>query len=115
MSNLLSMGANGAGNGTNNNAMSSPWLLIGYIVVLVAIFYFLMIRPQKKRQKKEEAMRNNVQVGDEIITIAGVYGRVVAVKEDSFIIESGPDRSKQRIARWAIQQNLTVHEDEQAK
>lgn len=87
-------------------------LMIVYLVVIVAVFYFLMIRPQKKRQKKEEEMRNNVQVGDEIITIAGVYGRVVAVKEDSFILESGPDRSKQRIARWAIQQNLTVHEDQ---
>ena len=87
-------------------------LMVVYLVVIVAVFYFLMIRPQKKRQKKEEELRNNVQVGDEIITIAGVYGRVVAVKEDSVILESGPDRSKQRIARWAIQQNLTVHEDQ---
>lgn len=90
---------------------NSAFLII-YIVVIVAFFYFVMIRPQKKRQKKEEAMRNNIQVGDEIITIAGVYGRIVALKEDSFILESGPDRAKQRIARWAIQQNLTVHEDQ---
>lgn len=85
--------------------------LVIYIVVIIAFFYFVMIRPQKKQRKKEEEMRNNIQVGDDIITIAGVYGRIVAVKEDSFIIESGPDRSKQRIARWAIQQNLTVHEN----
>jgi preprotein translocase subunit YajC len=85
--------------------------MIIYIVVIVAFFYFVMIRPQKKRQKKEEEMRNNVQVGDEIITISGVYGRIVAIKEDSFIIASGPDNAKQKIARWAIQQNLTVHED----
>ena len=65
----------------------------------------------KKKQKKEEQMRNNLQVGDEIITIAGTYGRVVAVKEDSLVIESGPDRSKMKIARWAINQNLTVHDD----
>ena len=104
-----------AGSTANSGSGGSPWLLIVYIVVIVAIFYFLMIRPQRKKQKKEEAMRNNVQIGDEIITIAGVYGRVVAIKEDSFIIESGPDRAKQRIARWAIQQNLTVHEDAEAK
>ncbi len=90
----------------------STGFIIVYLVVIVAFFYFVMIRPQKKRQKKEEAMRNNIQVGDEIITIAGVYGRIVALKEDSFILESGPDRSKQRIARWAIQQNLTVHEEQ---
>ena len=59
-------------------------------------------------------MRNNIQIGDEIITIGGIYGRVVAVKEDSFIIESGPDRSKYRMARWAIQTNLTVHADDDA-
>ncbi len=91
--------------------MDSTIGMIIYIVVIIAFFYFVMIRPQKKQRKKEEEMRNNIQVGDDIITIAGVYGRIVAVKEDSFIIESGPDRSKQRIARWAIQQNLTVHED----
>lgn len=82
------------------------------IVLMIVVFYFLIIRPQKKQRKKEEDMRNNVQVGDEIITIAGLYGRVVALKEDSFIVESGPDRAKQRVARWAIQQNLTVHEDQ---
>ncbi len=91
--------------------MGSTVGMVIYIVVIIAFFYFVMLRPQKKQRKKEEEMRNNVQVGDDIITIAGVYGRVVAVKEDSFIIESGPDRSKQRIARWAIQQNLTVHEE----
>ena len=66
----------------------------------------------KKKQKKEEQMRNNVQVGDEIITIGGIYGRIVAIKDDSFIIESGPDRTKMKIARWAMQQNLTVHDED---
>ena len=89
------------------------WVMIIYLVLIFAFMYFVLIRPQRKKQKEEE-MRNNIQVGDEIITIGGIYGRIVAVKEDSFIIESGPDRSKQRIARWAMQQNLTVH-DEDAK
>ncbi|MBR5473277.1 MAG: preprotein translocase subunit YajC [Clostridia bacterium] len=91
--------------------MGSLLLMGGVYLIIIVGFYFILIRPQKKRQKKEEELRNNVQVGDEIVTVAGVYGRVVAIKEDSLIIESGPDRSKQRIARWAIQQNLTIHED----
>ena len=86
--------------------------MIIYIVVIFAFMYFILIRPQKKKQKKEEQMRNNVQVGDEIITIGGIYGRIVAIKDDSFIIESGPDRTKMKIARWAMQQNLTVHDED---
>ncbi len=99
---------------TQTTEASTGGLLVSLlpIVLMIVVFYFLIIRPQKKQRKKEEDMRNNVQVGDEIITIAGLYGRVVALKEDSFIVESGPDRAKQRVARWAIQQNLTVHEDQ---
>lgn len=89
----------------------SSLFMIIYIVVILAVMYFLLIRPQKKKQKKEEAMRNNIQVGDEILTIGGIYGRVMSVKEDSMIIESLGDHSKQRIAKWAIQQNLTIHDD----
>ncbi len=98
-------------NGQNGGGSGGILIMVLYIVVIVAFFYFVMIRPQKKRQKKEEAMRNNLQVGDEIITIGGIYARIVGLKEDSLVVESGPDRAKQRIARWAVQQNLTVHED----
>lgn len=84
--------------------------MIGWIVVMFALMYFLMIRPGRKKQKAEEKMRNELQIGDEIITISGVYCRIVALKDDSLVVESGPDRTKMRIARWAIQQNLTVHD-----
>ena len=97
-----------------NGSGQSLWLMLIYMAVIFGIMYFLLIRPQRKKQKEEDKMRNNIQIGDEIITIGGIYGRVVAVKEDSFIIESGPDRSKYRMARWAIQTNLTVHADDDA-
>ena len=70
-----------------------------------------MIRPQKKRQKDEQKLRDNVQVGDEILTIGGFYCRVVSIKDDAFVVESVADHSKSKIARWAISKNLTVHED----
>lgn len=92
---------------------NSIWVMVIYIAVIFGIMYFLLIRPQKKKQKEEEKLRNNIQIGDDIITIGGIYGRVVAIKEDSFIIESGPDRSKYRMARWSIQTNLTVHADDE--
>ena len=92
--------------------------MIYTILLMVALFagmYFLMIRPQKKQQKKEQEMRDNTQVGDEITTIGGIMGRVVTVKEDSLIIETGADRNKMKIARWAIQVNNTASEKLQAE
>ena len=101
----------GEAGGANNAGPASMIMMVVYMAIIIGAMYLFLIRPQKKKQKKEEAMRNAVQVGDEVVTIAGVYGRVVAIKEDSMILESGPDRAKQRVARWAIQQVLTVHEE----
>lgn len=89
--------------------------MIIMIVVLFAGTYFLMIRPQKKQQKKDQEMRDSTQVGDEITTIGGIMGRVVTVKEDSLIIETGADRNKMKIARWAVQINNTASEKLQAE
>ncbi len=94
---------------------SSWWLMIVYLVVIGAVFYFLLIRPQKKKQKAEEKLRNSLQVGDEILTIGGFYGKIISIKEDYIVMESKLDHTKQQIARWAIQQNLTVHDDAPAK
>ena len=83
------------------------------IILMVLLFvgmYFLMIRPQKKQQKKEQGIRENTQVGDEITTIGGIVGKVVTVKEDSLIIETGADKNKMKITRWAIQTNVTANE-----
>ncbi len=81
------------------------------IVLMLALMYFMIIRPQKKKEKEEKQMRENLQVGDEILTIGGIYGRVISLKEDAMVIESKSDHSKMTIARWALQQNLTVHDD----
>lgn len=94
---------------------TSPWFMIIYLVVIGAVFYFLLIRPQRKKQKSEEKMRNSLQVGDDILTIGGFYAKVISIKEESIIIESKLDHTKQELARWAIQQNLTVHDEEPAK
>ena len=79
--------------------------------LLIVVFYFILIRPQRKRDKQTQKMRNNIQVGDEIITVGGIVGLVVSLKEDTLVLETGGDRSKIRIKRWAVQENLTVHDD----
>ena len=96
--------------GPQPNATQSIWPMLIMIVVTIALMYFVLIRPQKKRQKEEDKMRRNVQVGDEIVTISGLCGRVVSIKEDSLVLETGSDRNKVKIKRWAIQTNETIHE-----
>jgi preprotein translocase subunit YajC len=88
----------------------SSWTMILMMVGVFAVMYFLMIRPQKKKQKEEQAMRDNLQIGDEITTIGGIVGRIVTVKDDSLIIETGADRNRMKITRWAISQNNTANE-----
>ncbi|MEG0457294.1 MAG: preprotein translocase subunit YajC [Oscillospiraceae bacterium] len=81
---------------------------VGTIVLMFVLLYFVMLRPQKKREKETQAMRSNLEIGDEITTIGGIIGIVVSMKDDTVVIETGSDRSKVRITRWAIQTNNTV-------
>ena len=69
----------------------------------------------KKKQKEEQQMRDSIQIGDEITTIGGIMGRVVTVKEDSIVLETGADRVKMKFQRWAIQTNNTANERMEAE
>ena len=89
--------------------------MIFMLIGMFALMYFMTIRPQKKRQKEEQEMRNAVDVGDEITTIGGICGKVVIVKEQHLIIETGADRNRMQITRWAVQQNNTATERLQAE
>lgn len=89
-------------------AGSSSYIVL--MVVLVAVMYFMMIRPQKKRQKEEQEMRSSLEIGDEIITIGGIVGKVVTIREEDLIIETGADRNKMKIQRWAVNTNVTKTE-----
>lgn len=76
-----------------------PLLLI---VVVIAVMYFVSIRPQKKQEKEAAEMRNNLQVGDEITTIGGIVGKVVSIKEETFVLETSHDRTRIRFLKSAI-------------
>jgi preprotein translocase subunit YajC len=91
---------------------SSKELLITFVplVLIVFFFYFLLIRPQKKKDKEAKTMRDNIQIGDEIMTIGGIVGIVVRKNEDTVVIETGGDKSKLRIKNFAVQENLTLLE-----
>jgi len=74
-----------------------------WVVVLVAA-YFLFLFPQRKKQKQEEELRNNIEIGDDVTTIGGIVGRVIAVRDDdeTLIIETGSDKTRMRFKKWAI-------------
>ncbi len=90
-------------------------------ILMMAVFfvaiYFLLIRPNAKKRKKEDEMRRSLKVGDEITTIGGIVGRIVGIKDgaDTFVIETGVDRSKIKIKRWAIASCETVKTSEDTK
>lgn len=111
MNNLMKLEAAAAT--AEGGTLSLIFVLLIYGVFFLAM-YLIFFRPQSKKKKKEAEMRKNAQVGDEITTIGGICGRIVAVKDesDSVVIETGSDKAKMRVKRWAIGSVDTVHEDE---
>lgn len=92
MDNIWALEAAAESGGGNN----SWWVMIIIYAVIILGAYFLLFRPNSKKKKKEEANRKNAKIGDEITTIGGIVGRIVAVKDesDTIIIETGTDRQK---------------------
>jgi len=85
--------------------------LIIQFAIIIGIFWFFLIRPQRERAKKTELMRKNVNEGDEIVTIGGIYGKVISTKEEMLTIEVGSDKTRFKIARWAVGNVLNKQEE----
>ena len=71
------------------------------IVVLVGMFWFTS-RSNKKRAKQEQEMRDSLAIGDEVTTIGGIIGKVVSVKDETFVLETTKDCTKIRFLKGAI-------------
>ena len=83
------------------------------MVLLFVVLYFVMIRPQKKQEKEIAAMRDNLQIGDEVSTNGGILGRVVKIKDDIVTLELGNDKNKIKVFKWAIRAvEVPVNSDE---
>ncbi len=95
----------------SGNAFGTYGMLIFWAIILAALYFFVM-RPSSKKKKEEAEMRNSLEIGDEITTIGGIMGRVVAIKEDedAIIIETGSDRVKMKFKKWCISTVDTVKE-----
>ena len=86
---------------TNQGSM---WTLIIIYVIIFAGIYFILIRPKSKKNKAEQELRNSLEIGDEITTIGGIVGRVIAIREeaDEIVVETGSEKTKMVFKRWAI-------------
>ena len=98
----------------------SSIMMIGMILVMVAVFYFFLYRPQKKQEKETQEMRNSIEIGDAISTVGGIIGVVVRIKDEMLLIESGADRTRIQIQKWAVRgveerAHPEAHEDKDGK
>ena len=89
-----------------------PMLLM--VVIMFAVFYFFVIRPENKKKKKTEEMRNSLTLGDEIITIGGMIGKIVQITEDTITFETGEDRVRLQTKKWAISTTAKMEAAEEA-
>ncbi len=86
-------------------------------IIMIAVFYFLLIRPQKKQEKKTKQMLASLQVGDKVVTIGGICGKIAKLKDNEVYVESGfvgnpNERSVIKFERSAIKTVLTIHDDQ---
>lgn len=88
------------------------WFTLVLLVGMIAVFYFFIIRPQKKQEKQVAQMRESLSVGDEIVTIGGIIGTVLIIKDDKLMIETGNDKTKLTILRSSIK---TILKDDEVE
>ena len=81
------------------------------LIVMAAVFYLLLIRPQQRRQKQQRQLIESVEVGDEVMTIGGLYGTVNAIDDESVTLEASAG-VELRFAKSAVARKLVYDEDD---
>ena len=87
----------------------TPMLIM--MVGLLAAMYFMVIRPENKKKKEQEALRSSLHRGDKITTIGGIMGKIVDIKDDKIVVESGEDQVRLEMQKWAVMTNHTAEKD----
>lgn len=75
------------------------------LLVMLAVFWVVLIRPENKKKKQAEEMRNNLSVGDKITTIGGIVGKIVDISGELITFETGEDRVRLQVTKWAVSTN----------
>ena len=93
------------------NTAGGGLMTIIMLVLMIALFYFFLYRPQKKQEKETKAMRDSLAVGDEVTTVGGIIGKIVSIKDETVLIETGRDKVRIRFLRSAVR-NVDVHAED---
>ena len=99
---LETQGGTGTGNGAGATPGNEGGWFIYVMLGLMAVWFVWSLISGKKRKKKEQEELNSLQPGDEITTIGGIIGKVVSIKEETFVLETTKDRTRIRFLRGAI-------------
>src|SRR5213593_2590188 len=95
-----------------SSSSGSSFSLIFFLVAMVAVFYFLLIRPQQRRQRQQRSLIESVEVGDEIMTIGGIFGTVQELDDESVTVQVAPN-VEIRFVKSAISRKLVYDDDEE--
>ena len=90
--------------GSSASTGSMLGAMLPFVIILV-VMYVMMVIPENKRKKKAQEMRDSIEVGDKIVTIGGMVGKVVHVSADRITFETGEDRVRIEINKWAVSTN----------
>lgn len=82
------------------------------IIAMLGLFYAIVFIPENKRKKRYNEMINSLKVNDEVLTRGGIMGKIINLKEDYVIIESGPDRSRFKLSKQGISNVISQTEEE---
>ncbi|MBQ1411018.1 MAG: preprotein translocase subunit YajC [Oscillospiraceae bacterium] len=81
------------------------------MVALLAVMYFMVIRPENRKKKEQEALRNSLHKGDKITTIGGIMGKIVDIKDDKIVLETGEDQVRMELQKWSVMTNHTAEKE----
>jgi len=78
--------------------------IVLYLAFMLGIMYLIVVLPQKRRDKKTREMLNSMKVGSNVITIGGIAGKVINIKDDEVVIETSVEKTQIRLKKWAIKE-----------
>lgn len=96
----------------SGNDILSLLMTFGPLLLIVVAFYFFLMRPENKRKKETAKMRSELIVGDEVTTVGGIIGKIVSIKDETVTIETGAEKSRIRVMRWAVSGKTTKETSE---
>ena len=100
-----------AATGQTSGGIFGNYTMIIMLIAVFAIMYFLMIRPEQKKKKEAEQLRANLKKGDKITTIGGIVGKIVNIKDENIVIETGEDQVRMELLKWAVMTNNTAEKE----